>query len=730
MAAGVLTTAQPGATTNTRLYSCPIGRTATVVLSVCNTSGSAATYRVALKNYTQVLTLSSSSHTFNTGNPVSSYLLGISPGIRRSEFEPGDTYTSDNSKWNLKVLDVLVDTSTITIPTKVSNITTVSFGTELGGTLAVGNTITDSNNALTAVILGRVTGSLYLDMAATSTAATTIRFVEPYASLGTNKYVSFNYIPTGGTTAEYETFRISAYTAGQYTATVQRAQFGTTARQIVPGQSGTVFTVTATTKTLNEGATLTDSDSTLTLNNVTGLFVGDFLQIGNEFMQVNSVDAGTSSVNVTRGALGSTAATAADGSTVTRVSNDGTVFMNYFALSPVPAAATKNYTVTNNGTTDYVFSGDATGSDPTITVNVGDTVNFAVNAPGHPFHITNTSGAYNLANEVAGVTNQGAINGTVTWDTTGVPTGVYFYVCANHETMQGQIVVQSPNTSPTVTSGAVSARITTNASTVQNQTEFVYDLTNTNKFEWVANTPLTLNANRIYRFTQVDASNTGQPLRFSDSQSGTPLYTTGVTTSGTPGSAGAYSQIDLTASAPNQIFTLSTGTGGVSYGLAFTIDTDPRFTSIYVYDIQPGAPVITETFNSGTTATVTQTINTITSGAYGYVRSFSGTSLKVSLGVNSPSFIATNTFLDTPLGTLTTRTTATVSSVTEVQNNDYVVYDKSLGANTTDKHTGIVVGSGDNILVYSSAATISYVVNGFEDVTNDWTTVHYDLGNT
>lgn len=730
MAAGVLTSAQPGATTNTRLYSCPIGRTATVVLSVCNTSGSAASYRVALKNYTQVLTLSSSSHTFNPGNPVSSYILNISPGIRRSEFDPGDTYTADNAKWNLKILDVVTDSSTITVPTKVANVSTVSFGTELGGTLAVGNTITDSTNALTAVIVGRDIGTLYLDLPVTSTAATTVLFVEPYTILAANKYVSFNYIPAGGVTAEYETFRISAYTAGQYTATIQRAQFGTTARQITPGQSGTVFTVTATTKTLNEGAALTATDSTITLNNVTGLFVGDYLQIGNEFLQVNSIDAGTSSVNVTRGALGSTAATAADGSTVTRVSNDGTVYLNYFALTPVPAVATRNYTVTNNGTTDYVFAGDVTGSDPTITVNVGDTLNFAVNAPGHPFHITNTAGAYNIANEVSGVTNQGAISGTVTWNTTGVPTGTYFFVCANHETMQGQIVVQSPNTNPSVTSGAVSARITTSASTSQNQTEFIYDLTNTNKFEWIANTPLSLNANRIYRFTQVDTSNTGQGLRFSEQQSGSPLYTTGVTISGTPGSSGAYSQIDLTASAPNQIFTVSAGSGGTAYGKAFTIDTDPRFSSIYVYDIQPGTPVITETFDSGGTGTTTQTINTITAGAYGYVRSFSGTSLKVSLGVNSPSFAPTNTFLDTPLGTLTTRTIATANSVTEVQNSDYIVYDKSLAANSTEKHTGIVVGSGDNILVYSSAATVSYVVNGFEDVTNDWATVHYDLGNT
>ena len=79
---------------------------------------------------------------------------------------------------------------------------------------------------------------------------------------------------------------------------------------------------------------------------------------------------------------------------------------------------------------------------------------------------------------------------------------------------------------------------------------------------------LTLAEGSIYRFDQSSGTNSTHPLRFSTTSDGThgggSEYTTGVTTSGTPGSAGAYTQIVIAASAPT-LYAYCTAHSGMGF---------------------------------------------------------------------------------------------------------------------------------------------------------------------
>lgn len=239
----------------------------------------------------------------------------------------------------------------------------------------------------------------------------------------------------------------------------------------------------------------------------------------------------------------------------------------------------------------------------------------------------------------------------------------------------------------------------------------------------------TMDVDRTYLFDQSDSSNTGFPLRFSDVQDGTAAtptpgteFTTGVTKAGTAGTDGTI-EIIPTSQTPDPLYYYAEGTAGYSGSL--DIVPDPVFTEIFLYDVE-GTWVNGDTFTIGT---ATQTVGTVTGGKYGFVRRFVGSDLYVTLGKNSAAFAATDTFVDTPPEQGEDRATATVNTVTaatDLENADYIFYDTALAANTTNKHSGIVVGPNSHIIVYASSADLTFQLNGFENAASDFLAVQYN----
>ena len=106
-------------------------------------------------------------------------------------------------------------------------------------------------------------------------------------------------------------------------------------------------------------------------------------------------------------------------------------------------------------------NGEVNGLNPTITVNEEDTLIFNVNAAGHPFYVVWAHGG--SSDQVGGgqgvntASNQGTVNGTVTWvtdvgDGVSLPQGgLFYYQCGNHPSMYGTIKVLLKKTSDSAT---------------------------------------------------------------------------------------------------------------------------------------------------------------------------------------------------------------------------------------------------------------------------------------
>jgi len=129
-------------------------------------------------------------------------------------------------------------------------------------------------------------------------------------------------------------------------------------------------------------------------------------------------------------------------------------------------------------------------------------------------------------------------------------------------------VTITPTAEPTGVSATASlGSVTVSISTTTLYTVTVAEYSGANYFyiDGVRAPTLNLTEGRTYQFGQSDSSNATHPLRISTTSNGTHAggseYTTGVTTYGTPGSGGAYTEITVASGAPTLYYYCSNHSG-------------------------------------------------------------------------------------------------------------------------------------------------------------------------
>jgi hypothetical protein len=204
---------------------------------------------------------------------------------------------------------------------------------------------------------------------------------------------------------------------------------------------------------------------------------------------------------------------------------------------------------------------------------------------------------------------------------------------------------------------------------------------------------LNLKVGNTYRFDQSAASNSGHPLLFYYDVNKTTQYSTGVTTSGTPGSAGAYTQIVVSETTPNILFYQCSAHANM--GSRADLDTsnfiDPTFTSTTGTTISSASSIVT------LTGTQTLTNKTLTTPVISTISNTGTLTLPTSTDTlvgRATTDTLTNKTLTTPvISTISNTGTLTLPTST----------DTLVGRATTDTLTNKTINLTSNSLTGTTA---------------------------
>lgn len=724
MTAGRLAAKKPAATTNTVLYRCPTTVTGSTVVNVCNQSGSAATYRMALRDYDQVLHLDgpesangglASSYKLTKGNPISAYRLTLLPGYQFTEAIPGTEFTTTNGA-TAKILDIYKPSNDVTYYTIVEDVSNTALAPNtLAGVFSGGETITGSVSGFTATYRGGTDTAVTLNMDVVSNSATTVQ-ISRTTGLADGMTLTLAAPDAGG---EIATIDASGIDTNTNTLTITRGSFGTTAAPIAPGTLINAWSASATVSTISEGAVYAGGDTTLTLTDSTGFVSGSFALIDNEIVEIADVNG--NDLTVTRGRYGTADVDHNDGSTVTLLLDNGLYLINYFSEGEDVTGSASNASATLNfstGTaalieTKYLFTTTQGGTDHTLPaaqiftldrtyiydLSDASCSNYPLKFSADSAEGTNGVGGSEYTQGVSKVGTAGTAgaytsifidintsanlfgyaDGTPVGSTIGVGFGasidanplydqVYIYDVAGQELVAGDTFTIN-NVTQTILQGGVEVGP---YGYVQNWDADKCHLKialSAGSSPFTADvefydTP-TLNLGNRTMMKVVD----GKILSITNVGAADALRVVGVYENLTANSTTGSGNLD------KAVFTVTVTTGGVA--TVTLVDGGEDFAVSDTIQINDGQ------LGNGGAAALTFDVASISSGVH--------------------------------------------TDQTEIYSDeDYLFYGNQVAANETEKNSAIIVGPGQNLLVYSSAADLSYVVTGFESASDDLPVINMD----
>ena len=714
MTAGRLAADKPGATTNTVLYRCNTERSASTVLNVCNQSGSAATYRTALRDYDQVLHLdglNSSAYKFQRGNPLSAYKLTLNPGFTMSNAIPGTTFTTTNGA-TAKLLDVFKPTDIAVYYTKVLPVSSTPLQADSqAGTFDGGETLTGSTSGFTANFRGSVGPTMYIEYADVASGATSVK-ISRNTGLADGMYITIG----GVTAAEIVTINASGIDTLTNTLTITRGALGTSAAAIVAGSQVNAWSESATTSTIDEGATYAAGDQTLTVADSTGFIGGGVIKVDNEIMTIEAVNG--NDLTVSRGRYGTADVDHNNGVAVTLLTDNGVYLLNFWTEAETITGSSSNATAilgfpgnaaaqidnkycvsqTSAVATDHVLADAPTFNiDRTYKYDLSDATcsNYPLKFSADDAEGTNGSGTEYTAgvSKVGTAGTAGAYTSVEITDTTsnllfsyadgspaGSTTGVGFQASVQSDPTYTEIYVydvggEALAAADTFTVNQITQTIEANGVEVG-----PYGYVQ----EWY---PMSCHL-------KVTLGIGSEAFTANDSFYDTPTLNNGtrVITTVRDGKMLTFNNVGVADGSRTQgtYTSISPNSSGGSGDLATT--------------------KVTVVVDGSGAATIT-----LLNGGYGHAGSDTLTINDSQLGGGGGAALTFD------VATISTGIHTDQTGIYDAE--DYFFYGKAIDANVTDKNSSIIVGPGQNLLVYSSAADLSYVVNGFETNSDDFPVV-------